>query len=107
MPDHDCHQWLPSLPADGLNKRVQFEFQVLESYFGRATGMKLQREDAPRRSARVVEPHARPAVQVGPDLLAPGDDLVGVPVAQLDVGLARLRPEQAAAVLLVELAPPT
>ena len=61
----------------------------------------------PRRgSLRVVEIDAQLAVDPRADLAALGDDLVVVPVVRLDVLLAGLVPQQAAAVLLVELAPP-
>src|SRR5262245_55920724 len=68
--------------------------------------MQLQPEDAAALAVAVVDVHAQLAVDVGADLAALGDDLVVVPFAALDVGVAGLVPEDAAPVLVVELAPP-
>src|SRR5262249_43568481 len=89
-----------------LIPRIQLQFQVLEAHFHRPTRVELQSENAVPGAGRIVDVHAQLAVEVRPDLAAYRDDLVTIPLVRLQVGLARLVPQQAPAVLLVQLAPP-
>src|SRR5829696_4006666 len=68
--------------------------------------MNLQCEDAALRAGGVLEVNALVAVHGGHDFVAERDDLVGVPVVLFHVLLAGVLPQQLAAVLLVEFAPP-
>src|SRR5262249_36578925 len=79
---------------------------VLEADFGRLARMELKGEDPAAGAGVVVEGDARAAVDRRPDRGPDPDDLVGVPVAGLDVSFAPLRPEPGAPVLFVELGPP-
>src|SRR5262249_3338704 len=88
-------------------RRQHLQLDVLEAHLHRAAGVDLQREDAAARQHGIVNVHARLAVEERPDAAALGDDLVIVPVVDLDDLLAGLVVRQdAAPALLVELAPP-
>src|SRR5690606_12354207 len=82
------------------------ELERAEADFGGAAGVELQRDDALTRGDRVVAVDARLPVDPRLHARAVRDDAVAVPVALLHVLPAAVRFEQAAAVLLVEPAPP-
>src|SRR5262249_4859631 len=82
------------------------EANVLEADFGLASGVELAGEETAPGAGRLVEVDTEVAVDVGADLGAVRHDFVEVPVVELDELLARLGPEQSAAILLVKLAPP-
>src|SRR5687767_11128494 len=92
----------PSLRGLG----IQLQLQVLESHLERPARMELQGEDSAPRSRGIVEIDAELAVEICPQTASHGDDLVAVPLPRFDVGFARGVPQQPAAVLFVELAPP-
>src|SRR5262249_48654226 len=83
-----------------------FQMQLLEADLHRPARMELQGEDPAARNGGVVQVHAGLAVDKSPYPAADRHHLVVVPVVPFDERLARLVPQHAAAVLLVELAPP-
>src|SRR5690554_4348871 len=82
------------------------QLQVAKANFHRTARVKLQREDPPTVPFPVAQVDRDGTVDLGLHMLPPSDDLVRVPVARFDQVLARLVPQQSAAVLFVQLAPP-
>src|SRR5688572_14986889 len=84
----------------------QLQLELAEPNLGRVAGVELERDHAAVGAEFVETVDALLAIDPGLDAVALDLDLVAVPVVLLDVLLAGAVREDAAAVLLVELAPP-
>src|SRR6266567_7454584 len=86
--------------------RIELQLEIFEAHFEWAAGVELKGDDPAPGAVGVVEIDAGFSVDEGLHVAADGDDFVFVPVVGADMPFARLFPEQLAAVLFVELAPP-
>src|SRR6185295_3058103 len=88
------------------HRRIELELEVSEADFGRPARVQLQADAAASRGGGVVDVGGHVTIERDAHARAGADDLVGIPVALLhELGAATVD-EDAASVLLVELAPP-
>ncbi len=70
-----------------------FQYKVLETHFGWATGVQLQSEDTATSPRGIIQIHAELSVDIGLHLTAVRNNLIFVPFPFFDMLFTRLGPE--------------